>query len=289
MARARNIKPGFFLNTDLAEIPPIGRLAFIGMWTIADYKGCIEGNFRKIKAQVLPYDNCDIEEVANYLEQYGFIRYYSVQGKLYIKITNFEAHQNPHKNEREAGSKIPDIQEADENQPNNNKLQEYGTSTEQVRKLDGNARADSLLLIPDSLCTTASAEADADFEDAWSIYPKRAGSNPKGKALKAWSARRRAGDSAEDMKAGVIRYAKFARDTGKEHTEFVMQAVKFFGPDRHFAEPWNPPNQERKAANWWDDDQATLAKGREFGLEPRSGEDWRAFKARINERLRVAA
>ena len=44
-----------------------------------------------------------------------------------------------------------------------------------------------------------------------------------------------------------------------------------------------------KAANWWDDDQATLAKGREYGLEPRSGEDWRAFKARINERLRVAA
>ena len=160
MARARNIKPGFFLNTDLAEIPPIGRLAFIGMWTIADYKGCIEGNFKKIKAQVLPYDNCDIEEVANYLEQYGFIRYYSVQGKRYIKITNFEAHQNPHKNEREAGSKIPDIQEADENQPNNNKLQEYGTSTEQVRKLDGNARADSLLLIPDSL-NSMSGKPDA--------------------------------------------------------------------------------------------------------------------------------
>ena len=160
MARARNIKPGFFLNTDLAEIPPIGRLAFIGMWTIADYKGCIEGNFKKIKAQVLPYDNCDIEEVVNYLERYGFIRYYSVQGKRYIKITNFEAHQNPHKNEREAGSKIPDIQEADENQPNNNKLQEYGISTEQVRKLDGNARADSLLLIPDSL-NSMSGKPDA--------------------------------------------------------------------------------------------------------------------------------
>lgn len=141
----------------------------------------------------------------------------------------------------------------------------------------------------EDILSSKKPEADMDFEDAWSLYPKRAGSNPKGKALKAWSARRKAGDSVEDMKAGVIRYAKFASGTGKEHTEFVMQAVKFFGPDRHFAEPWDPPNQERKAANWWDDDQATLAKGREYGLEPRSGEDWRAFKARINERLRVAA
>ena len=277
MARSRNLKPGFFTNEHLAECVPLARLLFAGLWCVADKEGRLEDRPKKIKAELLPYDNCDADELIEQLQQFGFVLRYSSAGVKYIQILNFAKHQNPHIKEAESTIPAPEIPML---------------ATKEVAAAHGNtgtSPADSLLLIPDSLCTTASTEADADFEDAWSIYPKRAGSNPKGKALKAWSARRKAGDSAEDMKAGVIRYAKFARDTGKEHTEFVMQAVKFFGPDRHFAEPWDPPNQERKAANWWDDDQATLAKGREYGLEPRSGEDWRAFKARINERLRVAA
>ncbi|PPC95219.1 MAG: hypothetical protein CTY33_00235 [Methylotenera sp.] len=143
MARARNIKPAFFLNTDLSEIPALGRLAFIGLWTLADYKGCIECNFKKIKAQVLPYDECNIEELLNALEQFRFIRYYFVQGKRYIKIENFERHQNPHKNEREAGSDIPDITQKDNE---NNDLSQDGTKPDFI----GTTRADSLNLIPDS-------------------------------------------------------------------------------------------------------------------------------------------
>lgn len=144
MARARNIKPAFFLNTDLSEIQPLGRLSFIGLWTIADYKGCIECNFKRIKAQVLPYDDCDFESLMNNLEQFRFIRYYSVQGKRYIKILNFEKHQNPHKNEREAGSSLPDI---DKNDNSYNDLQSIEINPEQ----DGTARADSLLLNPSTL------------------------------------------------------------------------------------------------------------------------------------------
>ena len=60
MARARNIKPAFFTNDDLAEIEPLGRLLFIGLWTICDYKGDLEWRQKRVKAQILPYDNCDI-------------------------------------------------------------------------------------------------------------------------------------------------------------------------------------------------------------------------------------
>ena len=38
MARARNIKPAFFDNDELAENEPLGRLLFIGLWTLADYQ-----------------------------------------------------------------------------------------------------------------------------------------------------------------------------------------------------------------------------------------------------------
>jgi hypothetical protein len=64
MARARNIKPGFFANDVLAEIDPLGRLLFAGLWTIADREGRLEDRIKKIKAQILPYDDCDCDQPA---------------------------------------------------------------------------------------------------------------------------------------------------------------------------------------------------------------------------------
>lgn len=147
MARARNIKPAFFQNDELAELHPLERLAFIGMWTIADFKGCIEYRPKMLKVQILPYDDCDMEVITNNLEQARFIRSYAVQGKRYLKIVNFEKHQNPHKNERDAGSEIPDIDEQDETPNKNSELSRDGTKPDLI----GSARADSLVLIPDSL------------------------------------------------------------------------------------------------------------------------------------------
>lgn len=144
MARARNIKPSFFQNDALGELPAMARLLFIGMWTIADFKGCLEYRPKRMKAQLLPYDDCDVEELTNNLDKSRFISIYSVQGQRYIKITNFEKHQNPHKNEREGGSDIPDISEKD---CEINELYKDGKNREQ----DGTTRADSLFLIPDSL------------------------------------------------------------------------------------------------------------------------------------------
>src|SRR4030067_1804974 len=144
MARARNIKPSFFQDDKLGELDPLSRLAFIGMWTVADFKGCIEFRPRMMKVQLLPYDECDIDVIVSNLEKARFIRYYSVQGKRYIKIVNFEKHQNPHKNEKEAGSDLPDHQE---NYNENSVLEEIGTKPDLI----GTDRADSLFPLPDSL------------------------------------------------------------------------------------------------------------------------------------------
>ena len=108
MARSRNIKPGFFQNDILAEKNcPLGRILFIGLWTIADYKGDLEWRPARLKAQLLPYDNCDIKKIAINLDKSGFIRFYSDGDVIYLNIVNFTKHQNPHKNERESGSDIP--------------------------------------------------------------------------------------------------------------------------------------------------------------------------------------
>lgn len=191
MARSRNIKPAFFLNTDLSEVDPLARLAFIGLWTLADFKGCLECNIKRIKAQILPYDECDFNLLMNNLEQFRFIRYYNVQGKRYIKIPNFEKHQNPHKNEREAGSDIPDISEKDNEIIEMNK---DGTKPDFI----GTTRADSLLLIPDSLnIDSVSAEK--------SYAPKQVGKAlPKDwvlpKAWGEWALSERQDLSVEDVR-----------------------------------------------------------------------------------------
>ena len=158
MARARNIKPAFFQNEELAELSPLCRLAFIGMWTIADFKGCIELRPKRLKIQLLPYDNCNFEEIVSALEKSRFISTYSVQGQTYLKIINFEKHQTPHKNEKEAGSGIPDLPAqcfSNENLLKENKdLAEFGNKTEKIgtnTELIRTAHAESLNLNPESL------------------------------------------------------------------------------------------------------------------------------------------
>ena len=176
MARARNIKPSFFTNDELGDVNPLARLLFIGMWTIADFKGCFEYKPKRLKVQLLPYDDCDIEELVTDLEKSGFISKYAVQGRQYIKALNFTKHQNPHKNERDSGSEIPDIDQQDvlfeENTLHSNDLQNIEINREQ----DGSDRADSLNLIPDSLNLIPEVISDVVEKPA---SPKRKPKNQK--------------------------------------------------------------------------------------------------------------
>jgi hypothetical protein len=73
-------------------------------------------------------------------------------------------------------------------------------------------------------------------------YPKRQGTQPWARALRAWNARRREGHEAAAMVAGAQRYALWVAATGKAGTELVMQASTFLGPDKPFLEPWEPPS-----------------------------------------------
>lgn len=217
MARSRNIKPSFFTNDDLAELDPLARLLFIGMWTIADYKGDLEWRPRRIKAQVLPYDNCDIEELAINLDKSGFIRYYSNGEKTYVRVTNFNKHQNPHKNEREKGSDIPEYSE-DLRQVID--LQELAINRDKsgvVQESSHSDPADSLNLIPDTFnqipdCGIPSGStekqdySDDDFDFARKMYNSILAQQPTFKKpnLKSWAKtirlmRERDGRTYEDM------------------------------------------------------------------------------------------
>lgn len=151
MARARNIKPAFFQNEVLAELPFEHRLLFIGLWTLADKKGRLEDRPKRVKMGIFPADDVDVERGIAALCESKFIYRYSIDGVKYIQIITWEKHQTPHHTEKDSVIPPP--------------INRYLTVDSPL--VNGKCLPDSLIpdsLIPDSIKTDApkkSARFDA--------------------------------------------------------------------------------------------------------------------------------
>jgi len=114
--RARNIKPGFFLNESLSEVDFATRILFIGLWCFSDREGRFEWKPKKIHAAVFPYDHgLDIEKMLCNLMSLHLITCQDMIGH----IPCFLKHQHPHPHE--AKSVLPKYDE--QNQCNDMSLQ----------------------------------------------------------------------------------------------------------------------------------------------------------------------
>jgi len=187
MSRARNLKPGFFKNEDLAELPPLGRILFAGLWCEADRRGILEDRPKRLKAELLPYDDCDVDALLGQLYERGFIRRYEADGVRCIFIPNFGKHQNPHV--KEQANTLPAPPETGEHQAST------GLAPDQHRA----SPADSLnplpnhpLPLPESGDTPQPPKGGErtpkkpdlrGFPEFWVAYPKKVA---KGAAESAW-------------------------------------------------------------------------------------------------------
>ena len=106
--RARNLKPSFFKNEDLALLHPLARLLFEGLWCMADRSGRLEDRPARIKAEVLPYDECDVEAFLWDLHEAGFIVRYEADARRYIQVVSAEVHFYPHIREPQSTIPAPD-------------------------------------------------------------------------------------------------------------------------------------------------------------------------------------
>lgn len=111
MGRARNIKPGFFKNEDLAECSFAARLCFAGLWTLADREGRLEDRPKRVKAELFAFDTVDVEPLLAELADHGFILRYEVEGHRYIQVIKFAAHQSPHYSEKASVIKASPLRE----------------------------------------------------------------------------------------------------------------------------------------------------------------------------------
>lgn len=106
MARIRTVKPEFFKNYKLYKAEqdeglPL-RLAFEGLWTVADREGRFEWIPEQIKVDALPYDDVDFSRVLDALWTRGYVEKYEVDGVVYGWIPGFATHQVINNREKES-------------------------------------------------------------------------------------------------------------------------------------------------------------------------------------------
>lgn len=163
--RARNIKPGLYTNEDLAECSVWARYIFPGLWMMADRAGRLEYRPKKIKGELLRFDEQAAEPLLAELQRWGFIEIYQVAGRSYIQILTFNKHQNPH--HREAESDIPS--------PESPGLQPDGTTTKpktndgsDYGEAQGETEASPGLEVEDATCEGGKAGLipDSGFSDS---------------------------------------------------------------------------------------------------------------------------
>lgn len=305
MARARNIKPGFYTNEDLAECSVWARYIFPGLWMMADREGRLEYRPKKIKGELLRYDNQDAEPLLKELAKFGFIEIYEVEGREFIQIATFSKHQNPH--HREAESTLPPppslglSMDASPGKPEAHPSEALGSCGME----GGYSRADSGFsdsLIPDSLIPDSgspSEEQSVVHATAREEIPH--GSSPVSRAVEiATYLRQRGVAGANSFNPNVAAWADDVRVTNEILEAALSKArtslgnkpagVNYLAPvivDLLNPAPAKPQKPERD--DWFRSPKGIERKASELGIYARAGETHDALRERCDSELRRRA
>lgn len=96
MSRIRTIKPELWASEQVISCSPLSRLLFIGLWNFCDDNGVHQASYIRIKAEVFPGDNLDINEIKNCINELinnGLIREYMAYDNSYWIVTGWKKHQ----------------------------------------------------------------------------------------------------------------------------------------------------------------------------------------------------
>lgn len=211
MPRARSLKPGFFNNPELLELPFEYRILFAGLWSIADREGRLEDRPKKIKLHVFPGDDVDVELGLEALSLAGFISRYSHGKDRYIQVVSWAKHQSPHM--KEAASTIP------------------------APCLNG-AKLSVAALTPDSgLRTPDSLFPITDTKSAYEVLESIKTKYPAGTfGAQNWILAEREisklldlGETSESLTAAAAAYREQMDAKGSVGTQYVRSPEKFYG------------------------------------------------------------
>lgn len=112
MARARFIRPEFFSDVRLSEMPFGARILFAAIWCHSDLRGVFEHCPKMLRAQAFPHDeevtSKKVQEWLDLLQSHGRISRFESGGKTWGCVTNWTKHQHISKKEKETGTTRPE-------------------------------------------------------------------------------------------------------------------------------------------------------------------------------------
>jgi hypothetical protein len=170
------IRPEFFTDADLVDLPPLTRLLFIGLWTLADREGRLKDRPKTIKLAVFPADDVDVDAALDALNEVGSIRRYEIDGEHYVDIPGFITHQRIHPGE--AASTIPPFK-------HHRITKKVPISREAVKRSTPAVKlhGQQLSVDVDVDVKEEPAEKVVLFDTYWDSYPNK---NGKDSARKTW-------------------------------------------------------------------------------------------------------
>lgn len=93
MARIRTIKPEFWTDSKIVQLPFEARLLFIGMWNFCDDDGYIANDPDQLQMQILPGDDVDAAELVDLLIAAELVDSVFTDDKDWLHIKSFLEHQ----------------------------------------------------------------------------------------------------------------------------------------------------------------------------------------------------
>lgn len=317
MARARNIKPGFYTNEDLAECSVWARYIFPGLWMMADREGRLEYRPKKIKGELLRFDEQSAEPLLEELQRWGFIKIYEVEGRAYIQILTFHKHQNPH--HREADSDIPSMQSpglpplcTDSKPGATNGLDGVDAQGEPeespgMEVEDATCQGGQAGLIPDSgfsdslIPDSGSPSSESSVVHTYAPEEKNDGSAPVSRAIEiAVYLRQRGVTGANSFNPNIAGWADDVRVTNEILDAALSKARlslkgKPLGPNYlatiipDLLNPQPAQTVKRDENGWKRSPKGVESKASELGVYPRPGESHDALRERCEAELRRRA
>lgn len=109
MARKRMIDPNIWQSEDFSKLSTLGKLVFIGLFSLADDEGRGRSNPVYLKSTLFPYEegirSADIDKTLSEISSNMSVIFYSCDGSSYYSLYNWNTWQ---KIDRPTESKIPE-------------------------------------------------------------------------------------------------------------------------------------------------------------------------------------
>lgn len=187
MSRMRGVKPELFKHEGLYDLEaetglPV-RIAFIGLWTVADREGRFRWLPRRLKVDVLPWDGLDFDAVLSALERGGFVRSYEVDGERFGHIPKWSLHQRIPTREPKSQLPCPPNDTEKHCQSTAEALSKQRNSTHE-REREREREREYPLPPSGEVSEFSDSQTAGGFEAFWNAYPKPV---DKANASRAWN------------------------------------------------------------------------------------------------------